>query len=765
MKQISTKFLVFFMTITSMVNAQTPLKMGSSGPSGNGPVTSNQSVTLYENGTTAFSPAVTVSYALTNQQYGPSMPAGPVEGLPTNYGMSFGGNLNGSVNSPMGTSAVYALMNSIGSPTSDMYKACSTCGSGIDVSTDRSIGLFSCTDALISSSTANLQALNARVYYGDLTISFNQPVSNPILQIVGMGGTVSFTRSSKNYDMGFTTEFDLVGTAVSLSKLSGNNSLDVTSTQIKNSAAWYGAPSTGIASNGITRYAASGSVQINGINITSVTLKVYIKGDGGRVNNGTSVVSAASGTNPIWSVGATNSMGISTPNVSGDLVLLGVSLLKPVSISGNVFNDPNAGNVNNSTGSTNVVPAGLYANLLDASTKVVASAAIAADGTYSFPAIFEGNYKVNLSTAQGTQGANKPSETLPSLYVNTGEFIGTPNTGNDGTIDGISNSFTVGSSNITNVNFGINHLPQSAINLQVIAGNPGGTVFTTVLPAWFAISNIGGYDNTQDYNGGVVSSIRILSFPTNTTTIKINGTAYTSSNWPAAGVTIPYTTGVGPTQPILLDPMNGNINVIIPFAAIDNGGKEDITPGSVTLSYTSTLPVRIVSFTVQPQGGQVQLKWTVAEQLYIKEYVAETSTNGTDFTELATVPATASSAYSAVQARIPAGTNFYRIRIVEFNGTYTFSETRRLNFSAISNISVFPNPVKESLHINLAGAVTTGMVTIQISSVDGKLQLQQQMNAASQAGTINLGKLAPGLYIVRVIGQSELLNKTIEVIR
>ncbi|MGF2413025.1 MAG: hypothetical protein ACQUYJ_11915, partial [Ferruginibacter sp.] len=54
---------------------------------------------------------------------------------------------------------------------------------------------------------------------------------------------------------------------------------------------------------------------------------------------------------------------------------------------------------------------------------------------------------------------------------------------------------------------------------------------------------------------------------------------------PGAGVTVPYTNGTGPSQAISVDPIEGNVDVVIPFASIDNAGREDATPGSVTIPF------------------------------------------------------------------------------------------------------------------------------------------------------------------------------------
>jgi hypothetical protein len=98
----------------------------------------------------------------------------------------------------------------------------------------------------------------------NLTITFNTPVTNPVLHIVGIGG---FAGSE-----GFSSELMLTTTGVTLSGLSGSTGLLVTPSQILNSFTTYNA-TTGSG-------AASGSVLVTGINITTLTFKVYMKGDG-----------------------------------------------------------------------------------------------------------------------------------------------------------------------------------------------------------------------------------------------------------------------------------------------------------------------------------------------------------------------------------------------------------------------------------------------------------------------------------------------------
>ncbi len=123
----------------------------------------------------------------------------------------------------------------------------------------------------------------------------------------------------------------------------------------------------------------------------------------------------------------------------------------PVSISGTVFDDADGSKIQNSPEVvTNA--GGLNAVLIDSSNKVVATTAVAANGTYTFPNVPpNATYTVQITTATATAGATPPAITLPKSWVSTGENLnGIP----DATVDG-KTTVVVTTSNVTGVNFGI----------------------------------------------------------------------------------------------------------------------------------------------------------------------------------------------------------------------------------------------------------------------------------------------------------------------
>jgi gliding motility-associated-like protein len=250
-------------------------------------------------------------------------------------------------------------------------------------------------------------------------------------------------------------------------------------------------------------------------------------------------------------------------------------------ISGTIFNDVN-GITDNTVNGTGSNAGGINAVLVNVTTgNVAATTTVAANGTYSFAAVTSANYNVLITTNTATVGNLPPAVALPANWVVTGEYLGT-GTGSDGTPDGVLPLGTTAA--VTNANFGIEQLPNTNTTTASAQPNPGGTGAVTLLATDF-----GG----TDPDGGTIDSIHIPSFPTNTTTLGINAVNYTSVTFPAGGLKVPTNAAGQPTQAITLDPVNGGINAVITYAAMDNARKSDATPGSLTVPFTDSISGKV----------------------------------------------------------------------------------------------------------------------------------------------------------------------------
>ena len=184
-------------------------------------------------------------------------------------------------------------------------------------------------------------------------------------------------------------------------------------------------------------------------------------------------VSINAGTKKVTNTAQANSSSVSAPMVA--TVTFPIS---PVLVTGNVYNDANGladGIVN---GTPTNAGGSLYANIIGEGV-VQQVYLVDPDGTFRFLNIpGNSNYTVQLSTTRGTVDSSPSGASPPAGYANTGENVGL-GVANDGTADGAL-TFSVATTNVANVNFGIERLPTAAAVTAASQANPGGTTQVTV---------------------------------------------------------------------------------------------------------------------------------------------------------------------------------------------------------------------------------------------------------------------------------------------
>lgn len=713
--------LLVMMKSADALYGQTQLEMAvasyPSPPSGS--TVANQTATLLENTTgatfIAFAPTTSFTLSFTNQQYT------GIAGITTGTGLSFGTTLNGTAKTAVAASVVNTL-GAIGTGidanhTSNPNGPAST---GIAVATNYGFRIFATVEPLYTASSP----LNGRYYYGDLTVTFNRPVSDPVIHIVGLGGV--FTSGTTQ---GFTMEYELQTTGVTLSKLSGSANLNVTADKILNAAP--GAITAACGSG-----AACGSVKVAGTNITQLVFRLFIRGDG----LGTA-----------WSGPTT---------FSGEASTLSISMNKPANVSGTVFNDVNGATDALVNGTGTNAGGTLFANLVDAGGNVVASTAVAAGGTYTFTGVGAGNYTVRLSTTAGVQGTAAPAAALPTNYANTGE--GTAAAG-DGTANGAT-AITVAAANITGVNFAINQLPTAVTNTVSSQLNPGGTTLVAVTS-----SNFSGTDPDA---GGQVNSFKFTAFPSNATSITINGTNYTSATFPVSGVTVAASGGALPAGMVSVDPIDGLVNTVIPYKTVDMAGLETSANGTVTIQFTTLLSVQFVSIDARKVGSEVVIKWITANEVNHNKFEIEKSSNTVNWDVFASINASSFSKneYTVTDNKPFDKISYYRIRQVDNDGKTTYSAILKVvtgKETELGLIKLSPNPVKSTAVLEL-DSDKEEIKKISLVNLSGKTVIAFNFKTTKGFNKLNLNnidKLPKGLYNVVIQNESGIIIGSVKLIK
>lgn len=167
------------------------------------------------------------------------------------------------------------------------------------------------------------------------------------------------------------------------------------------------------------------------------------------------------------------------------------------------------------------------------------------------------------------------------------------------------------------------------------------------------------------------------------------------------------------------------------------------------------LPVTLLSFTGEAADGYNRLSWETAGEQNNDRFELERGTDGVRFGLAGTIPSKAPGgnsgariSYTFDDRNLDAPVYFYRLKQVDKDGKATYSPTVRLENQRIGagDISLFPNPAKDRLHVSVNGR--TGM--LQVLDISGKTLLKS-VQADGQTTSVNLGSLPAGVYMLRFV--------------
>ncbi|RYE22711.1 MAG: T9SS type A sorting domain-containing protein, partial [Sphingobacteriales bacterium] len=463
-----------------------------------------------------------------------------------------------------------------------------------------------------------------------------------------------------------------------------------------------------------------------------------------QLNTGWYTVGEAAG--PSGNDGNNNGMiAVTLANTNVSDIRFGISNV-PVQVSGTVFNDANANTIPDGTEAGTSVGTNLYVYLVNSAGLVVDSSKVNADGTYTLDATPSQNYTIQLSTIQYAVGTNTITtpinNTAPNGWVTTGE---NGNGSSDGTADGVL-AVTVGAGNVNNQYFGLQQPPTAGSGSHATV-NPEGTIQVPVPATTFSSTN-----PSSDGTPGTVAGIRFTEFPANVTSLFVNGTQYFANN-PAhvaalTALVIPTNASGQPTVTISIDPSFAGLGMVtINFTAIDNAGAASTTPGTASIIFSSTLPVKMVDFTAVKNGSTVLLNWTTLTEQNNKGFAVEHSADGVNWTRVTFINSQAINGnsssrlnYSFTHPQPVNGINYYRLKQTDMDNSYNYSDIRIVNFELLAKINIYPNPAVDWIMID----GLAGNNSINIFDANGKL-----LKTAKNTGNIqkiNISQLPAGTY-------------------
>lgn len=181
------------------------------------------------------------------------------------------------------------------------------------------------------------------------------------------------------------------------------------------------------------------------------------------------------------------------------------------------------------------------------------------------------------------------------------------------------------------------------------------------------------------------------------------------------------------------------------------------------------LPVVLTGLKGAYNKGVANLTWGTQQEQNSSHFEVERSTDGVNYNLLGKVAAAGNSSkelsYKFDDVKANAGANYYRLKMVDKDGRYEYSNTVLLNVNikGFYVTGIYPSPFADRVNISISSEnATTG--TIRLMDNTGKIVAQQNAQIKKGITTItldNLGRLAKGFYIAEVTSGETVVTQKI----
>lgn len=159
---------------------------------------------------------------------------------------------------------------------------------------------------------------------------------------------------------------------------------------------------------------------------------------------------------------------------------------------------------------------------------------------------------------------------------------------------------------------------------------------------------------------------------------------------------------------------------------------------------TAILPLKLLSFNIRQEvENKVSLNWQTSNEINVSHFNIERSTNGKDFIKIKKVEVKDGGIYSISDKDLPnTNTLYYRLQIVDKDGTSQFSNIQTVNINEKVSFIIFPNPAKKQVTIK------GNYNKIEITDNLGKAVLKKVFDNKQTQTTLDISQLTKGIYYI-----------------
>ena len=193
---------------------------------------------------------------------------------------------------------------------------------------------------------------------------------------------------------------------------------------------------------------------------------------------------------------------------------------------------------------------------------------------------------------------------------------------------------------------------------------------------------------------------------------------------------------------------------------VATAGLTNVSFNEATLAADAALPVTLTNFIIQRDRCLATLKWTTVTEQNSSHFEIQQSLDGSFFMTVGIVRAAGNSnaeKHYSFDFNLSSTISFFRLRMVDIDGTIELSNIVRVTGNCSNSIIVFPNPAVNTITVQSEKTIEE----IKLYNETG--QLVQHLKPNNRTVSINLTQVPSGIYNVQVRSEQEL--RSIKIIR
>ena len=197
---------------------------------------------------------------------------------------------------------------------------------------------------------------------------------------------------------------------------------------------------------------------------------------------------------------------------------------------------------------------------------------------------------------------------------------------------------------------------------------------------------------------------------------------------------------------------------------VSAGGFAYIGAMKIDVIDASVIPVELLSLDIYLEETAVVLDWITASEEQNSHFDIERSIDGITFEEIGRVEGFGTTYtlnyYSFKDENPISGTAYYRIRQVDFDGSFTYTNILSIDVikAFAQKVTLAPNPTRDFLNISLPPTWTNPTI-IQVCDMTGRI-IRTETTSNDQILS-DFSNLESGQYLLRIINNQRVITKLV----